>query len=166
MGDDTKELALWRLDLSADVQATACAILTEELEQLAEAVERRLGQLSGDPAGDASAAIRLLNVYTNGLADQRLEKASRVLDSDVTVDEKLWKIDELMPIPPISAAKLGKLFTSKEKPEGVSKTAIQNTSWYKEKHKGRKDAEIDQREASLRQRGKTYERDANLGDDE
>lgn len=45
VSDDAKELAVWRLDLYSDVQATACAILAEELGQLLEAVERRLGQL-------------------------------------------------------------------------------------------------------------------------
>ena len=36
VSDDAKELAVWRLDLCADVQETACAILAEELEQLLE----------------------------------------------------------------------------------------------------------------------------------
>ena len=112
-----------------------------------------------DPAGDVSTAVRLLNVYTNGLADERFDKASSVLDSNLTVDEKLWKIDELMPIPPtVSGEKLGKAL-------GVSKTAVQNTSWYDQKRKGRKDEEIDQREDRLRQRGKTYERDRQTDDD-
>ncbi len=113
-----------------------------------------------DAAGGASAAVRLLNIYTNGLADERLEKASIVLNSDLTVDEKLWKIDELMPIPPtVSGEKLGNAF-------GVSKAAIQKTSWYKQKRKGRQDEEIAQRGDRLRQRGKTYERDRQAGDDE
>jgi hypothetical protein len=56
VSDDAKEFAVWRLDLCADVQATACAILAEELEQLLEAVEQRLGQLSGDPSADVSVA--------------------------------------------------------------------------------------------------------------
>ena len=69
--------------------------------------------------GDDQAAIRLLSVFTDGLADERLNKAGSVLDDDkLTVDEKLWKIDVLMPIPPaVSAAKLGKVL-------GVSKTAF------------------------------------------
>ena len=95
----------------------------------------------------SDAAVRLLNVYTNGLADERLEKVRSVLDSKQTVDDKLQKIDELMPIPPsVSAPKLGKAL-------GVSKTAVQNTSWYIQKRKGRKDEKIDEREGRLRQRG-------------
>lgn len=42
VSDDAKELTIWRLDLCADVQATACAILAEELEQLLEAVKTQL----------------------------------------------------------------------------------------------------------------------------
>jgi len=117
--------------------------------------------------GEDQATMRLLSVYTNGLADERFDRVRYVLeDNKLNVDEKLWKIDALMPIPPISAAKLGKLFTSEEKPDGVSKTAIQSTSWYKQNRKGRKDEEIDQREDRLRQRGKTYERDRQADDDE
>ncbi len=48
VSDDAKESAVWRLDLCADVQATACAILAEELEQLLETVERRLEELPED----------------------------------------------------------------------------------------------------------------------
>jgi hypothetical protein len=48
VSDDAKELAVWRLDLCADVQATACAILAEELKELLEAIERRLEQLPAD----------------------------------------------------------------------------------------------------------------------
>ena len=113
-----------------------------------------------DPAGDPSGAVRLLNVYTNGLADKRLEEACNVLDSGLTANEKLWKLDELMPIPPtVSGEKLGSAL-------GVSKAAIQRTDWYIEKRKGRKDEEIDQREERLRQRGQTHERDRHADDDE
>jgi hypothetical protein len=69
------------------------------------------------------------------------------------VDEKLWKIDALMPIPPtVSAAKLGKAL-------GVSKTAVQNTTWYIQNRKGQKDNEIGRRREQHRQRGQQYEGD-------
>lgn len=45
VSDDAKELAVWRLNIHADVQATACVILAEELEQLLDAVKRRLEEL-------------------------------------------------------------------------------------------------------------------------
>jgi putative hemolysin len=104
--------------------------------------------------GEDQAAIRLLSVFTNGLADERLDKAGSVLDDDkLTVDEKLWKIDALMPIPPtVSAAKLGKAL-------GVSKTAVQNTTWYIQNRKGQKDNEIGRRREQHRQRGQQYEGD-------
>ncbi len=140
------------------------AYIKEHLPSLAGAI-RALGRLivwaNGQPpaAKTSDAAVRLLNIYTNGLADERLEKASSVLNSDRTVDEKLWEIDELMPIPPsVPAQKLGKAL-------GVSKTAVQKTSWYDQKRKGRKDEEIDEREGRLRQRGQEYERDRQADDD-
>jgi hypothetical protein len=48
--DDVNDLVVWRLNLQADVQATACDILADELGQLAEAVEKRLRQLYADLA--------------------------------------------------------------------------------------------------------------------
>ena len=59
--DDAKDLVVWRLNLYAEVQATACDILAEELRQLADAVEQRLMQLrrnpSESPQGIKSAAV-------------------------------------------------------------------------------------------------------------
>ena len=101
---------------------------------------------------EGQAAVRLLSIFTNGLADERFDKAGDVLnDNGLTVDEKLWKIDALMPIPPtVSAAKLGKSL-------GVSKTAIQNSTWYVQKRKGERQNEIGRRREQHRQRGEQYE---------
>ncbi|QDU47371.1 hypothetical protein Mal52_59000 [Symmachiella dynata] len=54
VSDDARELAVWRLNLCADVQATACAILAEELQNLLEAIERRLKQFPPDKDGQPS----------------------------------------------------------------------------------------------------------------
>jgi hypothetical protein len=119
----------------------------------ADAPEKRSEARSTDGLTEpAAAAIRLLNAFTNGLADERLDKAANVLNNDtLTIDEKLWAIDALMPIPPtVSGAKLGKAL-------GVSKTAIQNTTWYIQKRKGQKDNEIGRRHEQYRQRGQQYE---------
>lgn len=45
--EDANDLVVWRLSLHADVQATACDILAEELEKLAEAIEQHLRQRPG-----------------------------------------------------------------------------------------------------------------------
>jgi hypothetical protein len=47
--DDANDLVIWRLNLHADVQATACDIVAEELGKLALAVEQRLKQLPANP---------------------------------------------------------------------------------------------------------------------
>ena len=59
---------------------------------------------------EGQAAFRLLNIYTNGVADEQFVKASNVLiDDTLTINERLSKIDNLLPIPPTaSAEKLGK----------------------------------------------------------
>jgi len=131
--------------------------------------EANSGPLASNPAampkktkerGDDHAVIRLLSVYTNGLADERLGRVGNVLNDDkLSMDEKLWKIDVLMPIPPtVSAAKLGKAL-------GVSKTAVQKTTWYLQKCKGQKDNEIGRRQEQHRQRGQQYEPDRQSDDD-
>lgn len=115
---------------------------------------------STEPGND-HAAFRLLNVFTNGLADERLGRAGNVLNDDsLTVDEKLWKIDALMPIPPTaSAAKLGKAL-------GVSKAAVQGTTWYIQKRKGQRGHEIGRRREQHRERSQRYEHDKGESDNE
>ena len=114
----------------------------------------------GKGRADDQAVVRLLNIFTNGLADERLEDMKGILDNDnLSTDEKLQKIDALIPIPPtVSAEKLGKVL-------GVSKQAIQKTSWYDQKRKGRKNLDAAQRHDVYRQRGKQYEADPGENDD-
>jgi len=45
VSDDSKELVLRRLHISAAVQTTACTIMAEELQEQVEGCERRLGEL-------------------------------------------------------------------------------------------------------------------------
>ena len=59
--EDANDLVVWRLSLHADVQATACDILAEELEKLAEAIEQRLGQLPGGTPAKSKGKRKTLN---------------------------------------------------------------------------------------------------------
>lgn len=101
-----------------------------------------------ESTGDHAAAIKLWSIYTNGVSDERLKLASSVLlNCDLTIDQKLQKIDEAVPIPPsASAAKLGSLL-------GVSKTAIQKTPWYIKNRKGERESLIGRRRQIHRERG-------------
>ena len=116
-------------------------------------------KLTDAPTDTSAAAFRLLNILTNGLADERFDKACNVLNDDQrTADEKLWEIDELIPIPPTtSGAKIGKAL-------GVSKAAIQRTTWYIEKRKGERDSEIGRRHEQHHQRAQQYKSERK-GDD-
>jgi len=84
-----------------------------------------------------SAAIRLLRVFANNLADKRLERAIGVLTNDsLTVNEMLTQIDGLLPFPPTaSSLALGRMF-------GVKPQAVRKTPWWIENRKGRKAREI------------------------
>jgi hypothetical protein len=106
-------------------------------------------------------AIALLSVFTNGVSDDRIKRASQVLaDDTLTANEKLTKIDALMPFPPTaSAEKLGELL-------GKSKQAVLKTDWWIQKRKGEKDDEIGRRRAGHQQRTEGHEkRDATDDDD-
>ena len=101
------------------------------------------------------AAIRLLlGVFTNGLTDARFDEAARVLENkNLSADEKLTKIDNLMPFPPTaSAAKLGKLV-------GTSKQAVMKGDWWDQHRKGEKNSLIGRREKKHVERAKQYEQD-------
>ncbi|GIW83606.1 MAG: hypothetical protein KatS3mg106_119 [Gemmataceae bacterium] len=96
--------------------------------------------------------VALLRLYTNGISDDRIQDAARVLaDDNLTVNEKLTRIHELMPIPfNASAEQLGKTLR-------VSKAAIIKTEWWQQNRKGEKENEIARREEIHYRRSRSYE---------
>ena len=101
---------------------------------------------------DQNASLALLRLFTNGIADARIEKAARVLaDKYLTANEKLTKIDDLIPFPATaSAEQLGEML-------GVSKQAVLKTDWWIQHRKGEKKSEIGRRREGHQKRGKSYE---------
>ncbi len=85
-------------------------------------------------------SIAILRVFTNGIADERIAKASQVLaDDKLTANEKLTKIDNLIRFPPTaSAEQLGQML-------GVSKQAVMKTEWWRKNRRGESQEEIDKR---------------------
>jgi hypothetical protein len=85
-------------------------------------------------------SIAILRVFTNGIADERISKASQVLaDEKLTANEKLTKIDTLIRFPPTaSAEQLGQML-------GVSKQAVMKTEWWRKNRRGESQEEIDKR---------------------
>jgi len=111
--------------------------------------------------GDGQPVLRLLNVFTNGIADERIKTASNALANDrLNSNEKLTKIDELMSIPPTaSSQQLGDML-------GVSKQAVMKTKWWEENRKGEKDDVIGHREAQHRERAKQNQPNRKGDDDD
>jgi hypothetical protein len=102
------------------------------------------------PKDDASLA--LLRVFTNGLADDRIGKAKLLLSDDkLTVNEKLTKIDALIPFPATaSAEQLGEML-------GKTKQAVLKSDWWKQNRQGEKENEIGRRRAGHKTRAEDYE---------
>ena len=101
----------------------------------------------GDTKTDA--LYEVFSIYTDGSSDDRFKEMARIVSNDdLTLDEKLWAIHKLIPIPSsVSAEKLGKAF-------GVTKAAIQKTSWYLECRKGEQTKEFSRRRGNHVERGK------------
>jgi hypothetical protein len=110
------------------------------------------------PHDDASLA--LLRVFTNGLSDDRIKAATRLLIYGVlTANEKLTKIDALIPFPATaSAEQLGEML-------GVTKQAVLKTDWWIQNRRGEKDNEISRRHAGHKERAKRYETPDSRDDD-
>jgi hypothetical protein len=105
--------------------------------------------------------MALLSVFTNGITDDRIKQAERILsDTNLTVNDKLTKIDGLLPFPATaSAEKLGKLF-------GVKKQAVLKTAWWIQNRKGEKASEVGRRRAGHKNRAKEFEIDRRLDDNQ
>jgi hypothetical protein len=100
----------------------------------------------------SNASLALLRVFTNGIVDDRIEKATRLLaDDKLTANEKLTKIDALFPFPATaSAEQLGEML-------GVRKQAVLKTDWWIQNRKGEKESEVGRRREGHRKRAKSYE---------
>ena len=88
-----------------------------------------------------NASLALIRLYTNGIADDRIEKATQVLaDDQLTVNEKLTRIDTLIAFPTTASAKqLGDML-------GTSKQAVLKTEWWVRNRKGEKESEVGRRQ--------------------
>jgi hypothetical protein len=104
---------------------------------------------SSSPTDGQSAVQKLLRVFTDGAADNRIIRAASILESPtLTTDEKLARIDRLFPFPATASAKqLGELL-------GVTKQAVLKTNWWIENRKGERQNEIGRRRAEYEKRAK------------
>lgn len=94
----------------------------------------------------------LLRVYSNGIFDENIMQATLLLaDDTLTVNDKLTKIDALIPFPANAfAEQLGEML-------GKTKQAVLKTDWWIQKRKGEKDSEVGKRRDLHRKRAKSYE---------
>jgi hypothetical protein len=108
-------------------------------------------QAAEEPAV-AEAYAALLRVFTNGIADERLQRAAQILTDDaLTVNEKLSKIDALIPFPPTaSAEQLAQMLH-------VTKQSVLKSSWWIQNRKGERESEIGRRREWHRRRAEGYE---------
>lgn len=122
------------------------------LNEVADVLEARASEAMPAATRGNDPTIALMRVFTNGIADDRIEKATRLLANDeLTVNEKLSKIDALIPFPATaSAEQLGGML-------GVTKQAVLKTDWWIRNRKGEKESEVGRRREAHRKRAKSYE---------
>ena len=121
----------------------------------------RSGTPVANPPGESEvdgSVIALMRVFTNGVSDDRIRQAARLLDDDkLTVNEKLTKIDALIPIPATaSAEQLGQML-------GVTKQAVLKTEWWIQNRKGERQDEIGRRRVKHQERAKDPQDDGQQG---
>ena len=101
---------------------------------------------------DGFPALSPLKVFSNGVSDDRLLKASAPLaDDKLGANEKLTRIDAPIPFPPTASSEdLGAML-------GVTKQAIGKTDWWDQNRKGEKEVEIGRRRSKLKGRSADQE---------
>ena len=114
----------------------------------------------GGNQDDNQSLQRLLSVFTNGIADERFGTAANVLqDGNLTVNQKLTKIDELIPFPPTASANQLRQML------GVSKMAVMTSKWWEDNRKGKKEEMVGRREDNHRKRAKQHQPNRKDDDD-
>lgn len=117
-------LRAWRAKRSRELQERYSGTRGEEPNH---------GDVPSPQEGPEGPAMRILNLYSNNIADERMKDASKILAGDGSTNDKLEQIDAIFPIPPTASAEaLGKAF-------GVSRQAVASTSWWRKKRRGASD---------------------------
>ena len=109
--------------------------------------------LPSPPDDEATKSFqKLLKLFANGVADDRFVRASHVLaDGQLSVEEKLTKIDGLIGFPATaSAQQLGDML-------GVTKQAVLQTVWWDVNRKGEKANEVGRRLKAHKKRAEGHE---------
>lgn len=95
--------------------------------------------------------LRILQVFTKGVSDERFTNAAEIVASKMTVNEKLTKLDAQVCIPATaSAEELGDMLE-------VTKQAVSQTDWWIQNRKGEKESEIARRKTKHKKRAEDYE---------
>jgi len=98
---------------------------------------------------DQAAWQATINFYTGGIADDRLQQvAAIVAQRDLSVDERLQKINDILPIPATASLQdVADLF-------GVTRQAVHQTDWYQHNRAGEGESKKEQRRRRLSERAK------------
>jgi hypothetical protein len=137
--------------------------ITELSRQAEDAIARlRLQSKTKGAATTHSPFLALLRVFTDGVSDERIQKATQILtDAKLTVDEMLTRIDNEIHFPVTASANdLAQMLG------GVSKTVVIRSSWWQNNRAGKKAEEIDRRRQKHQDRAGEYENPTPMGDDQ
>jgi len=135
---------------ATDAEGVAC-VLERAMTQATQMTQAPTEATTAD-IPDNHPALAILRVFSGGIVDDRIRKAMQLLaDGKLSANEKLAKIDALIPFPmTASAEQLGKML-------GVTKQAVLKTDWWVQHRKGEKEAEVGRRREVHRRRAESYE---------
>lgn len=143
-GKRPSEVADWSLTQFCDLASSPSG---------ANLVDARVGEVTEVKGmSDDEAKRRLLSLFTGGVTDEKFQKAAAILqDESLNVNDKLTKIDTIIPFPATASAEdLGRLL-------GVTKQTVLKTEWWKQHRKGEKADEVGRRHQGHLERAKQYE---------
>jgi hypothetical protein len=139
------------VDLSNTKLADAVELVHDIRRVLASRVSAQTESTPAPPSSDQPAQA-LLRVFTNGIADERIMQAAAILTNNkISANEKLIKIDALIPLPATASAnQLGDLL-------GVSRQAILKSEWWMRHRRGDQEIKVGRRRDVHRERARSYE---------
>jgi len=155
LSDEQLKLAIERLELERPGLAEQLSTLIAReypgvwAELQCRMQEARKAEVAESQPADPTALQATISLYTGGISDDRLRQVAAIVSQQgLTVNERLQRINDVLPIPATASLQdVADLF-------GVKKQAVHQTDWWQNNRAGKDDSEKEQRRRRLAERAK------------